>query len=71
MQKLVIATDATVLRKNLMGILLPDANELICCAKFGAPLRASRILQLVAEVNGLTRDGAIITLKDPVGLLHP
>ncbi|MCY7452845.1 hypothetical protein [Bacillus altitudinis] len=65
--EIVIAANATLLRKNSAGDLISDANELICCAKFGAPLRASDPT-IGGQVNGLARDGAFIALKDPVGL---
>ncbi|MCF6796746.1 hypothetical protein L1M59_11505 [Bacillus sp. ET1] len=62
-----IAAEATVLRKKSDGALITDANELICCAKYGAPQRASDPT-IGGQVNGLARKGASITLKDPVGL---
>ncbi|KAA6453977.1 hypothetical protein DX926_06015 [Bacillus atrophaeus] len=65
--EIVIASDATVLRKNSDGAPITDANELICCAQFGEPLRASDPT-IGGQVNGLAHDGAFITLKDPVGL---
>ena len=62
-----IAADATILRKNLDGTLKTDAQELIECAKYGEPGRASDP-HIGDLVNALARDGYVISIKDPVGL---
>lgn len=62
-----IAADATILRKNDDGSLKTDAQDLITCAKYGEPGRASDP-HIGDLVNGLARDGYVISLKDPVGL---
>lgn len=61
-----IAAFATILRQK-NGRLLTDADELIRCARFGAPGRASDPT-IGAIVNSLARDGHSITLANPVGL---
>jgi hypothetical protein len=61
-----IAAFATILRKD-GGQLLTDADELIRCARYGAPGRASDP-RIGAEVNELARSGSAITLLNPVGL---
>jgi hypothetical protein len=62
-----IAADATILRKNDDGSLKTDAQDLITCARYGEPGRASDP-HIGDLVNGLARDGYAISLKDPVGL---
>jgi hypothetical protein len=62
-----IAAFATILRKNGGGQTITDADELIQCALFGAPGRASDPT-IGASVNALARDGFSITLRNPVGL---
>ncbi|MBW4609008.1 MAG: hypothetical protein KME22_17820 [Hassallia sp. WJT32-NPBG1] len=61
-----IAAFATILRQK-DGRVLTDADELINCARYGAPGRASDPI-IGAIVNGLARDGYSITLANPVGL---
>ncbi|MBU5351953.1 hypothetical protein KQI74_06665 [Paenibacillus barcinonensis] len=62
-----LAADATILRKNGEGAIISDQNELIRCAGYGIEKRASDPL-IGGEVNALARQGALITLKNPVGL---
>ena len=61
-----IAAFATILRQ-VNGQLLTDADELIQCAKYGQPGRASDP-HIGADVNELARNGFAITLLNPVGL---
>ncbi|GAC1473820.1 MAG: hypothetical protein PVS3B1_19270 [Ktedonobacteraceae bacterium] len=61
-----IAAFATILRKR-NGQLLTDADDLIRCAKYGEPGRASDPT-IGADVNAFARDGYSITLRNPVGL---
>jgi hypothetical protein len=65
--EIAIAADATVLRKGSSGQTLTDADDLIRCARYGEPGRASDPV-IGAAVNRLARDGHSITLQDPVGL---
>jgi hypothetical protein len=62
-----IAADATILRKNPDGSLKTDAQDLIQCAQYGVPERASDP-HIGDLVNGLARQGYVISLKDPIGL---
>jgi len=62
-----IAADATILRKNADGTLKTDAQDLINCAQYGVAGRASDP-HIGDLVNGLARDGYVISIKDPVGL---
>ncbi|WP_418027925.1 hypothetical protein [Paenibacillus sp. JJ1722] len=62
-----LAADATVLRKGGEGTIISDQNDLIRCAGYGGEERASDPL-IGSEVNALARQGALITLKNPVGL---
>jgi hypothetical protein len=61
-----IAAQATILRQQ-NGVVITDADELIRCARFGSPGRASDP-RIGAEVNALAREGFAITLQNPVGL---
>jgi hypothetical protein len=61
-----IAGDATVLRQK-GGQVLADADQLIRCAQYGVPDRASDP-RIGSDVNTLARAGFAITLADPVGL---
>ena len=61
-----IAAQATVLRAR-QGQLLTDQDALICCAGYGVPGRASDPT-IGGNVNALARQGASITLANPVGL---
>jgi len=62
-----IAAQATILRRDQTGQSITDADELIKCAKFGQPGRASDPT-IGDHVNTLARDGYLITLQDPVAL---
>jgi hypothetical protein len=61
-----IAAFATILRQE-NGRLLTDADELIQCAKYGQPGRASDP-RIGADVNELARTGFAVSLLNPVGL---
>jgi hypothetical protein len=61
-----IAAQATVLRAQ-HGQTLTDQDALICCAGYGVPGRASDPT-IGGNVNALARQGASITLLNPVGL---
>jgi hypothetical protein len=61
-----IAAQATVLRAR-HGQILTDQDALICCAGYGTPGRASDPT-IGGNVNALSRQGASITLLNPVGL---
>ncbi|MBW4622750.1 MAG: hypothetical protein KME17_25750 [Cyanosarcina radialis HA8281-LM2] len=61
-----IAAQATILRQK-DGEVLTDADELIRCALYGSPGRASDPT-IGALVNALAREGYAITLQNPVGL---
>ncbi|MBR0848363.1 hypothetical protein JQ543_11485 [Bradyrhizobium diazoefficiens] len=65
--EIVIAGDATILRKNADGSLKTEAQDLIDCANYGDRGRASDP-HIGDLVNALARDGYVISLKDPVGL---
>jgi hypothetical protein len=62
-----IAADATILRKNADGTLKTDAQDLINCAHYGVAERASDP-HIGDLVNGLARQGYVLSIKDPVGL---
>lgn len=61
-----IAAQATVLRAR-KGQPITDQDALICCAAYGVPGRASDPT-IGGNVNALARQGASITLANPVGL---
>jgi hypothetical protein len=61
-----IAAFATILRQKA-GVVLTDPDELIRCAQFGAPGRASDPT-IGAAVNALAREGYAVTLQNPIGL---
>ena len=61
-----IAAQATLLHQK-GGVILTSASDLICCAAYGAPGRASDPT-IGAIVNTLARDGFFVTLQNPVGL---
>ena len=62
-----IGAFATIKRKHADGSPITDADELIRCAQFGAPGRASDP-HIGDIVNGLARQGYSITIKNPIGL---
>jgi hypothetical protein len=61
-----IAAAATVLRQR-DGQVLTDEGDLIQCARYGQPGRSSDP-RIGGDVNALARQGATITLQDPIGL---
>lgn len=61
-----LAADATILRRR-GNRLLTDAQELIECAGYGEPARASDP-RIGADVNALAREGYAVTVENPVGL---
>jgi hypothetical protein len=61
-----LAGAATIVRQR-NGIVLTGEQELIKCGLYGAPERNSDP-HIGGEVNALARQGASITLKNPVGL---
>jgi hypothetical protein len=61
-----IAAQATILR-GTPGDLITDQDELICCAGFGVPNRASDPT-IGGSVNAVARQGGSLTLLNPVGL---
>lgn len=62
-----LAASASVRRKNSSGVEVTASGPLINCAQFGAANRNSDPAIGVA-VNGLARQGRMITLANPVGL---
>lgn len=62
-----LGADATVLRHNARGDVLVQAEALVCCTGYGGPDRNSDPT-IGATVNALARAGAMITLRNPVGL---
>jgi hypothetical protein len=62
-----LAASATVRRKNPTGTEITASIPLINCAQFGAANRNSDPA-IGAAVNGLARQGRMITLANPVGL---
>jgi hypothetical protein len=65
--EVMIAAQACILRKREDGTPITDANELIECALYGAPGRASDP-RIGAVVNEKARDGYSISLQNPVAL---
>jgi len=61
-----LAIDASILRKK-NSREITDANELICCARFGSPNRSSDP-QIGFKVNTFVRDQDWVSLSNPVGL---
>jgi hypothetical protein len=59
--------DASVLYANAKGELVVEPDPLICCAGYGGSDRNSDPT-IGATVNALARLGAMITLRNPVGL---
>lgn len=64
---LVLAAQATVLRKNAAGEPVTGAMELVRCGRLGEPRRNSDP-QIAAAVNDAAATGAEISLQDPLGL---
>ena len=62
-----LGADATVSRKDSRGRFLVEPEALICCAAYGGADRNSDPT-IGSSVNALARLGAMITLKNPVGL---
>ncbi|KAJ6078670.1 hypothetical protein N7467_008423 [Penicillium canescens] len=62
-----IAAQATVIRKNDKNKTITDADELINCSKYGNPGRNSDP-SIGAAINSLARDGASLTVAEPVAL---
>jgi hypothetical protein len=65
--EIMLGADATVVRKNASGRILVEPEPLICCAGYGGPDRNSDPT-IGSSVNALARLGAMVTLKNPVGL---
>lgn len=61
-----LAAAATIVRRR-NGTILTTAQELIACSQYGAPERHSDP-HIGASVNALARQGARISLADPIGL---
>ncbi|KAL3444583.1 hypothetical protein BJX65DRAFT_170392 [Aspergillus insuetus] len=62
-----IAAQATVLRKDRNDTLITDPDQLIRCSEYGDPDRHSDP-HIGSAINDLARQGALISLADPVGL---
>jgi hypothetical protein len=67
MAEVFLAADATVLRQRGDGPVLDDDAELIRCALYGEETRASDPT-IGGAVNSLARAGALVGLRNPVGL---
>lgn len=67
MAEVFLAADATVLRQRHGGPILEDDDELIGCADYGEAERASDPT-IGGAVNSLARAGALVGLRNPVGL---
>jgi hypothetical protein len=65
--EIMLGADATVSRRNSRGRVLVEPEALICCAGYGGPDRNSDPT-IGSTVNALARLGAMVTLKNPVGL---
>ncbi|MEO6194975.1 MAG: hypothetical protein ABIS20_18320 [Thermoanaerobaculia bacterium] len=65
--EVMIAAQACILRSREDGTPITDADELIRCAEYGAPGRASDP-KIGSDVNGLSRAGNSISLRNPVAL---
>jgi hypothetical protein len=65
--EIMLGADATVSRKDSRGRLLVEPEALICCTGYGGPDRNSDPT-IGSSVNALARLGAMVTLKNPVGL---
>jgi hypothetical protein len=64
---IVLAAQATVLRKDAAGEPVTTAQELVRCGGLGEPLRNSDP-QIAGAVNDAAATGAEISLQDPMGL---
>jgi hypothetical protein len=64
---LILAAQATVLRKDATGEPVTSAMALVRCGKLGEPRRNSDP-QIAAAVNDAAATGGEISLQDPVGL---
>ena len=64
---IVLARDATVLRRDVNGQPVLDRHQLVVCSRLGEPLRNSDP-QIAQVVNDAVADGREVTLKDPLGL---
>lgn len=62
-----LAAAATILRKDSRNRFLVQPEELICCAGYGNQ-NSNSDPTIGAIVNALARLGAIVTLKNPVGV---
>lgn len=62
-----LGADATILRKDKRGLMLVEPDALICGAGYGGPSRNSDPT-IGGAVNALARLGAMVTLRNPVGL---
>jgi hypothetical protein len=65
--EIMLGADATVSRKDSRGRVLVEPEALVCCAGYGGPDRNSDPT-IGSAVNALARLGAMVTLKNPVGL---
>ncbi len=65
--EVILGADATVRRKDNQGHEVTSAIPLTRCSQFGDPQRNSDPA-IGAGVNGLARQGRMVTLADPVGL---
>jgi hypothetical protein len=65
--EVVLAAEATVLRKNGGGDPITDPHALICCASYGEPNRNSDPT-IGFRANSLVRDSHWVSLRNPVGL---
>lgn len=62
-----LGADATIIRRDDRGLTVVEPDALICCAAYGGPDRNSDPT-IGATVNALSRLGAYVTLRNPVGL---
>jgi len=66
-QEVVLAAEATVLRKDTLGAPITDTQALCNCSKYGVCTRNSDPT-IGAYVNAAVRAGYKVSLQDPVGL---
>ena len=62
-----LAAGGSVLRMSTNGSPVIDPLQLICCSGYGSPNRSSDPT-IGSQVNGLSRTGLSVTLRDPIGL---